>query len=831
MSPDVNHSSRPRTYRMPTAFMAAAVLIALSAMLCLAQPSDSADAEIRGQGYQQYSPSGDYELSMIYYYNESTDTTVLEIMASFHGADPRTSEMGKSIWIYLCENDNDDTHERTIISRTTAPVRFDEDFGIKDITEEVLEDGIYYVQVRAYQGDLIAEQELIVGKLYRMTFVQPEEGSVSETEFLVPENTEISFEEPDLVFSFDEEVIRTVTAEPPEGCHVKGWTIDDEFITSRTVQSDLEISVVWEKDTVTITFDANGGTGTMDPVQVVPGTEYKLPASRFTPPSGMVFKSWTVGGKSYSPGNTIVVETDTTVRAVWEGSPTPPGPEPSSHTFTLSFDANGGTGAPETMKKTTTSSTYSFTIPADKPVRSGYDFKGWSDLGTVFQPGSSITLSETFPSKTLVAVWEESGAPDVDHFEMGIDYVSAPQGSSFPIPFDVEPPEAAPWIEWRSSDESVATVDHGVVTAVNEGTASISAYDSHGNRLGTVTVTVSPSSGKSVEETVQTLDGGSVTLVYGKDTMTPSGPITIDIGTSHSVTDDQAAIVVPFIERMIEAGSVPDVVIRTDSRVLVPAAVISAMAEGRGTLTAIEGDVTLQFPWEVLEALGYGEDLEFVVIPVEISEEPDIVIPDLPNVRAYEIYILEGEERVTVTFPKEVMVTIDYAMKEGWTPDRLSVWYLDVEPRAPVEFEYVKGEGVVFGVMHFSHYAVSYDDGSPSTGGGHCIWFWIMLVAMILIALFLLWFFLARRFTVTLDLGNGKMITIPDGWEADSDSVLVRRFRCNGRLEIPPISLGDGQAIQRWTPEPEERVKGSVTYAAVIGEREGLAPAEEPHEE
>ncbi len=790
------------------------LLIVLGGAIVSEQADAADDPLLIGISSDPYSPSGFYTMEAEYY-----DDNRLSMGFTYTGEE-QSSEFGKAVSMKIYRDGD--------VVGLLDVFRLEKSLMVENTSPEVLSEGEYIVEIYNTSSELIVGCTLYVGQIFTITVEQPEEGSVSEKEFHVLKGSTLADVDGRLIATYHSKCLKEVTATPPEGSKLDGWYADDDKITTLSVNSDLTVRVVWALITVTITFDSNGGTGTMDPVQVVPGTEYKLPASRFTPPSGMVFKSWTIDGKSYSPGNTIVVETDTVVRAVWESSP---GPEPSLHTFTLSFDANGGTGAPETMKKTTISSTYRFTIPADIPVRSGYNFKGWSDLGTVFQPGSSITLSETSPSKTLVAVWEESGAPDVDHFDMGVDYVSAPQGSSFPIPFDVEPPEAAPWIEWRSSDESVAIVDHGVVTAVSEGTASISAYDSHGNRLGSVTVTVDPSSEKSIEETIQTSDGGSVTLVYGKDTMTPYGPITIDIGTSHSVTDDQVVIVVPFIERITETGSVPDVVIRTDSSVLVPAAVISAMAEGHGTLTAIEGDVTLQFPWEVLEAIGYGEDLEFVVIPVEISEEPDIVIPDLPNVRAYEIYILEGEERVTMTFPKEVTVTIDYAMKEGWTPDRLSVWYLDVEPRVSVEFEYIKGEGVVFGVMHFSHYAVSYDDGSPSTDGDRCIWFWIILVAMILIALFLLWFFLARRFTVTLDLGEGKMLMIPDGWEADSDSVLVRRFRYNGMLEMPDISLGDGQAIQRWTPEPEGKVKGSVTYVAVIGEREGLAPAEEPHGE
>lgn len=47
--------------------------------------------------------------------------------------------------------------------------------------------------------------------------------------------------------------------------------------------------------TYTVSFDANGGTGTMADVTGISG-EYTLPANGFTAPSGKQFKAWSVGG-------------------------------------------------------------------------------------------------------------------------------------------------------------------------------------------------------------------------------------------------------------------------------------------------------------------------------------------------------------------------------------------------------------------------------------------------------------------------------------------------------------------------------------------------------
>lgn len=69
--------------------------------------------------------------------------------------------------------------------------------------------------------------------------------------------------------------------------------------------------------TYTVSFDANGGTGTMAPVTGV-SSEYELPACTFTAPSGKQFKCWNVDGAEKAVGAKITVAADTTVKAVWK---------------------------------------------------------------------------------------------------------------------------------------------------------------------------------------------------------------------------------------------------------------------------------------------------------------------------------------------------------------------------------------------------------------------------------------------------------------------------------------------------------------------------------
>ena len=68
----------------------------------------------------------------------------------------------------------------------------------------------------------------------------------------------------------------------------------------------------------TITYEANGGSGTMEAVSVDVGTEYTLPGCGFTAPRGKVFRCWSIGTRRYEPGDTITVNSHVTVSAVWQ---------------------------------------------------------------------------------------------------------------------------------------------------------------------------------------------------------------------------------------------------------------------------------------------------------------------------------------------------------------------------------------------------------------------------------------------------------------------------------------------------------------------------------
>lgn len=78
-----------------------------------------------------------------------------------------------------------------------------------------------------------------------------------------------------------------------------------------------------EVQTYTISFDANGGTGTMNSEKVQEG-EYTLPENGFTAPAGKHFTTWakdSTDGSRYDAGRSYNVSANTTFYAIWEDDP------------------------------------------------------------------------------------------------------------------------------------------------------------------------------------------------------------------------------------------------------------------------------------------------------------------------------------------------------------------------------------------------------------------------------------------------------------------------------------------------------------------------------
>ena len=83
---------------------------------------------------------------------------------------------------------------------------------------------------------------------------------------------------------------------------------------------------------------------------------------------------------------------------------------PKSVNYSLTYNANNGTGAPAAQTYSGSDSSYTFTLSSTKPTRTNYTFLGWADSASAttaaYQPGGTITLQSTSPTKTIYAVWK-----------------------------------------------------------------------------------------------------------------------------------------------------------------------------------------------------------------------------------------------------------------------------------------------------------------------------------------------------------------------------------------------------------------------------------------
>ena len=163
--------------------------------------------------------------------------------------------------------------------------------------------------------------------------------------------------------------------------------------------ANTTLYAIWSAKTYTISYNANGGSG--GPGAQTKTHGIKMLISRVEPTrSGYTFLGWSTSpsatSASYQPGEWYYANADLTFYAVWKKN--------APATYTVSYDANGGSGAPGSQTKT---ENVTLTLSPVSPRRTGYTFKGWATNkfmpGAQYQPGGRYTANA---SVTLYALWD-----------------------------------------------------------------------------------------------------------------------------------------------------------------------------------------------------------------------------------------------------------------------------------------------------------------------------------------------------------------------------------------------------------------------------------------
>ena len=174
--------------------------------------------------------------------------------------------------------------------------------------------------------------------------------------------------------------------------------------------------------THSVTFDANGGSGAM--TGQVASSSTGLTTNTFTR-DGFNFAGWNTAadgsGTGYAAGASYDFTSDETVYAQWTVS-----------TYTVTFDANGGSGAMtgQVASSSTGLTTNTFT-------RDGFNFAGWNTAADGSGTGYAAGASYDFTSdETVYAQWTAIPAPAPAPLETTaptptapIETVQAPAGS------------------------------------------------------------------------------------------------------------------------------------------------------------------------------------------------------------------------------------------------------------------------------------------------------------------------------------------------------------------------------------------------------------------
>ena len=187
--------------------------------------------------------------------------------------------------------------------------------------------------------------------------------------------------------------LKVVSGAPHDACQLDKYS-----------GSNLAIATVPK---YTVKYSANGGSGAPSSQTKYKDVTLKLSTTKPTR-TGYTFQGWgttsTDTTVNYAAGASYTSNASITLYAIWKAK-----------TYTISYDANGGTGAPSSQTKTYgVTLKLSTTVPTradliEEDTITTYTFKGWATsskaTSATYKAGSSYT---TNAAATLYAVWAEN---------------------------------------------------------------------------------------------------------------------------------------------------------------------------------------------------------------------------------------------------------------------------------------------------------------------------------------------------------------------------------------------------------------------------------------
>jgi uncharacterized repeat protein (TIGR02543 family) len=292
------------------------------------------------------------------------------------------------------------------------------------------------------------------------------------------------------------------------------------FTYSSTVSANIIVYAKWTVTQITITYSANGGTGTTPSSQTVnSGASVTLASGSGLTRSGYTFGGWNTNasgtGTSHYAGSSYSFSSNTTLYAKWTAN--------AVTQITITYSANGGTGT--TPSSQTINSGASVTLASGSDLtRSGYTFGGWdtnaSGTGTSYLAGSSYNFSS---NTTLYAKWTANAVTQIT-----ITYNANGGTGTTPSSQTIDSGASVTLASGSGLTRSGYTFDGWNTNASGAGTSyyaeSSYSFSSNttlyakwtANAVTQITITYNANEGTGTTPSSQTIDSGaSVTLASG----------------------------------------------------------------------------------------------------------------------------------------------------------------------------------------------------------------------------------------------------------------------------------------------------------------------------
>jgi uncharacterized repeat protein (TIGR02543 family) len=284
----------------------------------------------------------------------------------------------------------------------------------------------------------------------------------------------------------------------------QGWSKSSgattpDFTSAYIVDFDpaLTVYAVWAPDTRTITYHSSGHTSGAVPVQTTHtrGDTVTVSDKGTLARTHYSFQGWSTNASAntvtHAEGASLTVDSDTNLYAVWK----------EDAKYTVTYSANGGTGAPSDKGAYYGGDTVTVKAPGGI-ARSGYSFRGWADTkdgSAKYSAGDTFKITN---NTTLYAVWQQDEQPAEPAAPVTPTPPAPPAGTG------TEPGAATPATDSTAYPGADGTTDTGSTqTGTSDTDTDNQAANGNGNAGADNSATNSPGANNAASSPLALLSG------------------------------------------------------------------------------------------------------------------------------------------------------------------------------------------------------------------------------------------------------------------------------------------------------------------------------------